>query len=114
MNTIYKPTKSPMSAEIIRLIADRAACRAMIRRNAYAGNTHQWSFWMSEAKLAKKLLTRATYSIHWYLYLSGKTNSRPRVDMPIADMLPEHRAALIGHYHRVMLEAKAAIKRQAI
>lgn len=69
-----------------------------------------WSFWMNEAKEDKKALRREAVSLHWYLYLSGKTDVRPAVDMPMTDMNPEHSEALMAHYRRAMREARIAVQ----
>ncbi len=84
--------------------------RQAIKRSRRKGDRINWSWWMREAKRDKKELRREALSLHWYLYLSGKTDVRPVEDMPLIDMRPIHSEALLAHYRQAMT---TSIKRQA-
>lgn len=90
------------------LTYDRQAIR---RAKEFNNPSKSWSFWMNEAKKDKRALRREAISLHWYLYLSGKSDVRPSVDMPMQEMSRPHVETLMKYYRDTIKQAR--IPRQA-
>jgi hypothetical protein len=120
MNKLTTSTITAVSYKlhpIEEIAAFRQTLRKLYWHRHYARNALQygymgtWSRNMAKCKQAIAQLRHEAISYHWRLWLTGKTNVRPTVDMPLTSMLEVDIAAVMAHYRKAWhAEAKFTVR----